>query len=104
MFRKVVIPAALAAAVIALPTAQASAHDGLALGLLGGAIVGATAAILATQPSEPVYAAPAPVYVQPAPVYVQPAPVYVQPAPVYVQPAPVYAAPYPYYGYRYGWR
>ena len=62
-----------------------------AIGLLGGAILGAA---LASPPSAPVYYDPPPPPVYYAP---PPPPVIYRPAPVvvYQQPAPVYAAPMP---------
>lgn len=88
MLRKVAGATLVAAALVAAPVSQASAHDHAAavgLGLLGAAAVVGTAAAIA---NGPVYAAPPPVY------YAQP--VYAAPPPV------VYAQPYPYgYGYAY---
>lgn len=87
MLRKVAGATFVAAALVAAPVGQASAHDHAAavgLGLLGAAAVVGTAAAIA---NGPVYAAPAPVY------YGQP---------VYAAPPVVYAQPYP-YGYGYGY-
>ena len=91
MLRKVAGATLVAAALVAAPLGQASAHDhgaAIGLGLLGAAAVVGTAAAIA---NGPVYAAPAPVYVAPQPVYVAPPPV-------------VYAPPYGYgYGYAYAY-
>lgn len=90
MLRKVAGATLVAAALVAAPVGQASAHDHAAavgLGLLGAAAVVGTAAAIAN-----------------GPVYVAPQPVYAPPPPVYYAPAPtvVYAQPYP-YGYSYGY-
>lgn len=91
MLRNVAGATLLAAALVAAPVSQASAHDHgaeIGLGLLGAAAIVGTAAAMA---NGPYYAAPAPVYEVPPPV-------------VYAAPPPtvVYAQPYP-YGYAYGY-
>lgn len=76
---RLVVGAALAAALGVAGTAQAHTDVFFSIGL----------------PGQAVYVEPQPVYVQPRPVYVQPQPVYVQPRPIYVQPpAYVYERPW----------
>lgn len=95
---------AAAAMLVALPLSSAEANGGqkaqaLALGLVGGAVLGALAAS-----SPPAYAAAPPVvYAQPPAVYAPP-PVVYAPPPVVYAPQPVYVAPAPapvYYAYPY---
>lgn len=100
MNRKVIAATVATALMIAVPLAQAQAHDhrgdGVALGVLGAAVIGGLAIAAASAPPQPVYVQPQPVYVAPPPppVYVMPAPVYVQPQPVYYVPPPGYYRPY----------
>jgi hypothetical protein len=84
----VTIRTALAVALIAaaLPMSAAEAKDGRNAAAAGGLAVGAVGGLLLGNALS--NAQPQPVYQQPAPVYVEPQPTYVQPAPVrYVDPA-----------------
>jgi hypothetical protein len=82
--RLVAAAALLAAALGAMPAAQARTSVHLSIGVPGPYYV---------QPA-PVFV-PAPVYVQPYPVWqVRPQPVYLVPAPVYVQPVVTYVRPH----------
>ena len=80
MLRKVAGATFVAAALVAAPLAQASAHDHVNA-VVGGALLGAAvagAAIAANSAPGYYAAAPAPVYVAP-PVYAAPVPVYYGP-------------------------
>ena len=103
MLRKVAGATFVAAALVAAPLAQASAHDHVnaVVGgtLLGAAIVGTAIAAGA----QPVYAVPAPVYAAPPPVvYAAPAPVYYA-APGYYGPAYYWHHPHPHYYWHGGY-
>ena len=78
---------AVALIAAALPMSAAEAKDGRNAAAAGGLAVGAVGGLLLGNALS--NAQPQPVYQQPAPVYVQPQPTYVQPQPTYVQPAPV---------------
>jgi hypothetical protein len=99
MLRKSIAVAVVGAALLALPVTPSTAHDGWGrrgwhggLGVLGAAVVGTTAAILAA----PLMAPPPPVVY--APRYLAPPPVAY--APAYYPPPAYYAAPQGVYYYR----
>jgi hypothetical protein len=96
LIRTSIAAAVAGALLLTAPSAPAAAHErgwhgGWGLPLLGAAVVGTTAAVLAA-PFAPGYYAPPPrVYYAAPPVYYAPAPAY------YGAPPPVY------YGYGHGY-